>query len=101
MLSVLVKNVSGSLEKFGKKLEQEQPEKDQFGDREQTGKFLFLTWQSIKQYHAAEGSPLSQHHHQLNIRSLMIWILKSGQNDQTQFLPKREITLATSSEDIR
>ena len=33
MLSVLVKNVSGSLEKFGKKLEQEQPEKDQFGDR--------------------------------------------------------------------
>ena len=43
MLSVLVKNVSGSLEKFGKKLEQEQPEKDQFGDTEQTGKFLFLT----------------------------------------------------------
>ena len=44
MLSVLVKNVSGSLEKFGKKLEQEHPEKDQFGDTgEQTGKFLFLT----------------------------------------------------------
>ena len=33
MLSVLVKNVSGSLEKFGKKLQQEHPEKEQFGDR--------------------------------------------------------------------
>ena len=78
MLSVLVKNVSGSLEKFGKKLEQEQPEKDQFGDREQTGKFLFLTWQSIKQYHGAEGTPLSQSASSTMWSFLMIYKLKSS-----------------------
>ena len=49
ILSVLVKNVSGSLEKFGKKLQQEHPEKDQFGDR--TNWEIFISHlQSIKQY---------------------------------------------------
>ena len=65
MLSVLVKNVSGSLEKFGKKLEQEHPEKDQFGDRTNWEIFISHFWQSIKQYRGAEGTRthlLSQHH---------------------------------------
>ena len=49
MLYVLVKKCSGSLEKFGKKLQQEHPEKDQFGDR--TNWEIFISHlQSIKQY---------------------------------------------------
>ena len=73
MLSVLVKNVSGSLEKFGKKLEQEHPEKDQFGDRTNWEIFISHFWQSIKQYRGAEGTPLlSSQSASSASRSLMI-----------------------------
>ena len=60
MLSVLVKNISGSLEKFGKKLQQEHPEKEQFGDR--TNWEIFISHlQSIKQYLWKEGGHVLLH----------------------------------------
>ena len=58
MLSVLVKNISGSLEKFGKKLEQEHPEKDQFGDR--TNWEIFISHLAINKTISCCGGESSQ-----------------------------------------
>ena len=71
MLSVLVKNVSGSLEKFGKKLEQEHPEKDQFGDR--TNWEIFISHLAInKTISRCGGGGDSTQSASSAIRSLMI-----------------------------